>query len=71
MATLLFVEGFPEAFTDQDLYNLFAVHGRVISARVVRDLRQESLRYGFVEVASNALHRTWLEGNSLIVSFSQ
>jgi RNA recognition motif-containing protein len=79
MATRLFVEGFPEAFTDQDLYNLFALHGRVISATVARGLREESLRYGFVEMASeeeavrakNALHRTWLEGKSLIVSFSQ
>ncbi|MBA5868918.1 MAG: RNA-binding protein [Nitrospira sp. CR2.1] len=71
MATLLFVEGFPETFTDQELYNLFALHGHVISARVVKGLREESLRYGFVEMASeeesvgarNALHRTWLEGN--------
>lgn len=79
MATRLFVEGFPESFTDQELFNFFAPHGQVVSARVVRGLQGESLRYGFVEMASEeeaarakeALHRTWIEGKSLIVTFLQ
>lgn len=79
MATLLFVEGFPETFTDQELYNVFAPHGDVVSARVVRGHRRESLRFGFVEMASEedavrakqAIHRTFLEGQPLIVTFSK
>ena len=79
MGKMLFVEGFPESCTDQQLYELFAPFGQVVSARVVRGHRRESLRFGFVEMAleedavraKEALHRTWLEGESLIVNFSQ
>lgn len=79
MAKLLFVEGFPETFTDQQLYEFFAPFGQVISARVVRGLRRESLRFGFVEMASEedavrakqAIHRRFLEGQPLIVTFSK
>ena len=79
MGKILFVEGFPESYTDQRLYAFFAPFGPVVSARVVRGCTGESLRFGFVEMASEeeaaraqqALHRTWLEGQSLIVTFSK
>ena len=79
MGKKLFVEGFPESFTDQQLYDLFVPFGQVLSARVIRGHRGESLRFGFVEMASEeeavraqqALHRTFLEGQSLIVTFAQ
>ena len=79
MGKILFVEGFPESCTDQQLYDLFVPFGQVVSARVVRGPRRESLQFGFVEMASEeeavrakeALHRTLLEGQSLIVNFSQ
>ncbi len=79
MGKTLFVEGFPESCTDQQLYDLFAPFGQVVSARVVRGHKWESLCFGFVEMASEkeavqaqqALHRTWLEGQSLIVTFSK
>jgi RNA recognition motif-containing protein len=79
MGKILFVEGFPESYTDQQLYDFFAPFGPVVSARVVRGRTGESLRFGFVEMASEeeavqaqqALHRTWIEGQSLIVTFAQ
>jgi RNA recognition motif-containing protein len=79
MGKILFVEGFPASCMDQELYDLFGQYGQVVSARVVRGHRRESLRFGFVEMVSEedavrakeALHRTWLEGESLIVNLSQ
>ena len=52
MGNMLFVEGFPASVTDQELYSLFASVGQVLSARVVRGHAGESLRFGFVEMAS-------------------
>ena len=79
MGKKLFVDGFPTSCTDQQLYDLFVPFGQVLSARVIRGHRGESLRFGFVEMASEeeavraqqALHRTFLEGQSLIVTFAQ
>ena len=79
MGKILFVEGFPASCMDQQLYDLFGQYGHVVSARVVRGHRRESLRFGFVEMAyeeeavraQQALYRTWLEGISLIVTFSK
>lgn len=77
MGNMLFVEGFPASVTDQELYSLFASVGQVLSARVVRGHAGESLRFGFVEMASKveavqakqALHRTDFKGERLIVNF--
>lgn len=74
---MLFVEGFPTSVTDQELYSLFASVGQVLSAKVVKGLAGESLRFGFVEMASKveavqakqALHRTDFKGERLIVNF--
>ena len=79
MGKKLFVDGFPASCTDQQLYDLSVPFGQVLSARVISGHRGESLRFGFVEMASEeeavraqqALHRTFLEGQSLIVTFAQ
>ena len=79
MGKKLFVDGSPASCTDQQPYDLFVPFGQVLSARVIRGHRGESLRFGFVEMASEeeavraqqALHRTFLEGQSLIVTFAQ
>jgi len=79
MGKILFVEGFPASCMDQQRYAFFAPFGQVVSARVVRGHRGESLRFGFVEMASEedavlaqqALHRTLLEGQPLIVPFAK
>lgn len=79
MGKKLFVEGFPESFTDQQLYDLFVPFGQVLSVRVISGHTGESLRFGFVEMVSEeeavlaqqALHRTLLEWQSLIVTFAQ
>ena len=76
MAEMLFVVGFPASVTDEELYSLFASVGQVLSARVVKGLAGESLRFGFVEMASKAdavqakqaLHRTAFKGERLIVN---
>ena len=78
MGKILFVEGFPASCTDQWLHEFFVPFGQVVAARVIRG-RGESLRCGFVEMtleedavrAQQALHRTLLEGQSLIVTFAQ
>lgn len=79
MGKRLFIEGFPESCTDQQLHEFFAPFGQVLSVRVVRGHTGESLRFGFVEMASEAeaararqaLHRTLLEGQSLIVTVQE
>lgn len=71
MAKMLFIEGFPLSFTDQQRDDVFAPFGQVLSARVVRGQEGESLRSGYVEMASEAeavraqqvLHRTLQKGN--------
>lgn len=62
---------------DQLRDDFFAPFGPVISTRIVSGRTGESLRFGFIEMASEeeavraqqALHRTWLEEISLIVTF--
>lgn len=79
MEKLLFVEGFPATMTDHELSSLFASVGRVSSARVVKDHMGESLRFGYVDMASEAeavaakqaFHRTHIEGELLIVDFAR
>ena len=76
MDTRLFVDGLPSAFTDHDLRALFAPHGTVVSAQIVRDSQGQSLEFGHVEMATpdeiqrarQALHRTWLNGRILLVA---
>ncbi|MFS8119960.1 MAG: RNA recognition motif domain-containing protein [Microcoleus sp.] len=52
MAFKLFVGGLPFSTTDDELRELFAVHGEVVSARVVTDRETGRSRgFGFVEMA--------------------
>lgn len=71
MAKILFVEDFPTSVTDHQLYNVFAAVGQVLSATIMRSHTGESLRFGFVEMASEeeaikamqTLHRTLFEAS--------
>ena len=49
----LYVGGLPYAIDDQGLYDLFAPHGTVDSARVITDRETgQSRGFGFVEMSS-------------------
>lgn len=75
MTTRLFVDGIPSRFSDQQLLELFARHGTVVSAEVVRDLAGDSLQFGYVEMAAHEeaklailrLNRSPLYGRTLVV----
>lgn len=75
MTTRLFVDGIPSRFSDQQLLALFASHGTVVSAEVVRDPAGDSLQFGYVEMATHEeaklaiqrLNRSWLYGQALVV----
>jgi len=55
MAFKLFVGGLPFATTDDELRELFAAHGEIVSARVVTDRETGRSRgFGFVEFAEDA-----------------
>jgi RNA recognition motif-containing protein len=63
--------------TDQQLHDLFAQHGSVISAKVIHDrYTGQSRGFGFVEMATSeeaqkaiaALNGTQYEGRSLVVN---
>lgn len=77
MQTKLLVDGFPSSFTDQDLKNLFAPFGLVISVSIMRDPNGESLRMGEVEMvlpqearkAKEKLHLSYVQGKMLLVFF--
>ena len=79
MGTRLFVDGFPSSFTDQELRELFILHGTVLSAEIVRDSRDQSLRFGHVEMASSQeantaiqrVHRSRVQGEFLLVQLSK
>jgi hypothetical protein len=75
LQTNLMVEGFPASFTDQDLKNLFAPFGSVISVSIVRDVKGQSLRIGHVEMAGpqeaqrakENLYMSYVQGKRLLV----
>jgi RNA recognition motif-containing protein len=75
MTTRLFVDGVPSRFSDQQLLELFARHGTVVSVEVVRDPAGDSLQFGYVEMATHEeaklaaqrLNRSWLYGRALVV----
>ena len=53
MAKKLYVGNLPYSFTDTDLENLFAAHGTVRSAQVIKDRDTgRSKGFGFVEMDS-------------------
>ncbi len=62
MQNKLFVGGLPWSTTDQELQDLFAQHGQVVSARVVTDRETGKSRgFGFVEMASDAEAQTAID----------
>jgi len=73
----LYVGGLPYATTEDQLQELFAVHGTVVSARVITDkFTGRSRGFGFVEMSSGeeaeqaieALNGSDLGGRKLTVS---
>ncbi len=65
---------------DQDLTNLFASHGEVVSAKIVTDkFTNRSKGFGFVEMANdeeaqaaiNALNGTEVDGRNIVVNESR
>jgi RNA recognition motif-containing protein len=77
MSAKLYVGGLPYAVTEQQLQDLFAAHGTVVSAKVITDkYTGQSRGFGFVEMSSpeeakkaiTALNGTQLDGRSLTVN---
>ena len=75
MGTKLMVEGLPPLFSAQQLTDLFAPFGTVLSAEIITDPAGKSLRMGRVEMstwqdaerAMRTLHRSQVEGTFLLV----
>jgi RNA recognition motif-containing protein len=80
MSSKLYVGGLAYAVTDQELSNLFAAHGTVETANVVKDRDTDRSRgFGFVEMSSQdeaekaiqALNGTDLQGRALTVNVAK
>jgi RNA recognition motif-containing protein len=80
MQKKLYVGGLSYSVTDEQLRNLFAAHGTVESANVVRDRSSDTSRgFGFVEMGTQeeaekaiaALNATEFEGRSLNVNLAK
>jgi len=79
MGTKLLVDGIPSFFTDQQLKELFSRYGTVLSTKVIRDPRAQSLKFGYVEMATlheantaiQQLNRSWLYGQALVVKMEK
>jgi RNA recognition motif-containing protein len=80
MQKKLYVGGLSYSVTDEQLRSLFAAHGTVESANVVRDKSSDSSRgFGFVEMSTQeeaekaiaALNNTQFEGRSLSVNLAK
>ncbi len=76
----LYVGGLAYSVTDQELNNLFAEHGTVESANVVKDRDSYNSRgFGFVEMSTqdeaekaiSALNGTDLQGRALTVNMAK
>lgn len=77
MAYKIYVGGLPYSTTDEELNELFASHGTVVSARIIMDrMSGRSKGFGFVELESDedgekavsALDGTEFGGRKLMVS---
>jgi RNA recognition motif-containing protein len=77
MGSKIYVGGLPYSTTEQQLSDLFAVHGAVASARIITDkFTGQSRGFGFVEMTSDseaqaaitALNGTDLGGRTLTVN---
>ena len=77
MAMKLYVGGLPYSIDDQALEALFAEHGKVVSAAVIKDRDSgQSKGFGFVEMENDAeaqaaiaaMHDKEVQGRKLMVS---
>ncbi|MET0516397.1 MAG: RNA-binding protein [Nitrospiraceae bacterium] len=77
MGSKIYVGGLPYSTTEQQLSDLFAVHGAVASSRIITDkFTGQSRGFGFVEMSSedeakaaiNALNGTQFGGRTLTVN---
>lgn len=76
----IYVGNLSWTMTDEDLQNLFAPHGEVVSAKIVTDKfkNNRSKGFGFVEMsdedgkaAISALNETEVDGRKIVVNESQ
>ena len=74
----IYVGNLSWSMSDQDLENLFAQHGSVISAKIITDrMTNRSRGFGFVEMESGAeeaiqaLNDSEVEGRKLVVNESK
>ncbi len=77
MSTKLFVGSLPWSIDDQTLQSTFEAHGKVVSAKIIKDRDTGRSRgFGFVEMedatdaknAINALNDSELEGRNIVVN---
>ncbi len=77
MGSKIYVGGLPYSATEQQLSDLFKVHGSVESARVITDkFTGQSRGFGFVEMSTaeeakaaiSALNATQMDGRTLTVN---
>ncbi|MCP9454918.1 MAG: RNA-binding protein [Nitrospira sp.] len=77
MGSKIYVGGLPYSATEQQLSDLFAVHGSVTSAKIITDkFTGQSRGFGFVEMSSEAearaaiaaLHGAEMGGRTLTVN---
>ncbi len=80
MSKKLYVGGLPYAVTEDQLQELFAAHGTVVSARVITDkFTDRSRGFGFVEMGSpeeaqaaiTALDNSEMQGRTLVVNVAK
>ncbi len=80
MQNKLFVGGIPWSAPDQELQELFAPHGEVLSAKIVMDkFTGKSRGFGFVEMATEeqaqaavaALHESDMGGRTIAVNVAR
>ena len=74
----IYVGNISWGMSDQDLENLFAEHGTVISAKIITDrMTNRSRGFGFVEMsdggeaAIDALNEAEIDGRKLVVNESR
>ena len=77
MSTKLFVGSLPWSVDDNQLQSTFEAHGKVVSAKVIKDrITGRSRGFGFVEMENSsdaknaimALHESELSGRNIIVN---
>ena len=80
MSKKLYVGGLPYAVTEDQLQELFAAHGTVVSARVITDkFTDRSRGFGCVEMGSpeeaqaaiTALDNSEMQGRTLVVNVAK